>query len=95
MGIESARITLDMAEKRGMIGATPDDIRGWIAGLEQYFSANCQGVALAQPSTLTQGCAEVGRLKGAEERELLYNPTAQGQSWYAQLDGLIEQYCRP
>jgi hypothetical protein len=44
---------------------------------------------------LTADCAYAGWWKGLEDREMLYAPDPQTQTWANQLDGIMDKYCNP
>jgi len=92
--IEFDTVMLDIAEKVGLLDQTPDDIRAEIARNQQAFNQDCQGVALAEPSLMTYGCALVGIWLGRKQQQAQSDPSPQNQSWATAFDQIIDRYCK-
>ena len=84
---------LDIAEKSGLTNQTPDDVRAQIAQYQQAFNQDCQGVALAEPSLMTYGCAMVGIWMGRYQERMLSDPSSQVASWETALEQIMYKYC--
>jgi len=93
--IETAEIQVDVAEEGKLVGKTGADARTTLADAQRLFDQECQGVPLAKPSALASACAVAGEQVGMFQRELLYNPDPQAQTWVSQLDSIIYEYCKP
>jgi len=93
--IEYLGVEMDIAETVGVIGTTPSEIQARLDQGTQAFQQGCQGIGLAPPSYLTARCAEVGRWKGMEQREVLHDPDPQYLVWASQFDSMVDKYCTP
>jgi len=98
-GIEVDELLLEIAKAGKLVGPSgqvdPSEIETRLADSNQLFDIVCQGVPLAEPSSLTSQCAVAGKWKGIEDTMLLYAPSAQYQAWANQFDDIIDHYCEP
>jgi len=93
--IEVYEVLLDIAEKGRLVGMTESEARANLAQLQQSFDQTCQGVPLAEASSLASSCATAGRWKGLWEGHMLYAPDAQTGVWINWFDNIMDKYCEP
>jgi hypothetical protein len=93
--IELDTIWLEIAEEGQLVGRTAAEVRAELQQHQQAFDQGCQGVALLEPTLVTNRCAEVGRWKGLMEGHILYAPDAQKQVWLNQFNSIMYEYCIP
>jgi hypothetical protein len=93
--VELWKIVVDMAHEGAFAGTTETEESASLAGAQEDFDQHCQGVPLADPSSLTSSCAAAGKWEGSQlERERNF-PNAWTLSWYSKFHDIINDYCEP